>query len=178
MATPGRKNSKEAVARRRAVVADLYLKGYYQSEIARQTRVSQQQISADIRHLMKEWQKSALTDYDEAMQQELARINKRETEAWDAWERSKTQFKKRTIKGKAIGEGDTNLVEKSEQTEERNGDPRYLTIVENCSKQRCELLGLNKAPIKEPEELNINLSGLTAEELLTIAKIKSKINVA
>lgn len=176
MSNAGRKSNKEIVARRRAIVAELYLKGYYQSEIAQQVNVTQQQISSDLKALRKQWKESAIRDYDAALDEELARINRRETEAWDAWERSKQQFKQRNIKGRSVGEAQTSVTEKSERIEDRNGDPRYLNIVETCSKQRCELLGLNKAPLEKPKEVNLNLTGLTTEELLALSKIKQKIN--
>jgi len=176
MAKTGRKNNGDLVARRRAIISDLYLKGYYQSDIARQVNVSQQQISKDLAVIRKQWKESAIRNYDEALDQELARINKREIEAWEAWEKSKEQFRQRTIKGRAIGDSETNIVEKSETTEERYGDARLLSLVEACSKQRCDLLGLNKAPIEKPKEVNVNLSGLTTEQLLVLAQIKQKVN--
>ena len=176
MAKAGRQNKKDFVAKRRAIVAELFLKGYYQSEIANHVNVTQQQISSDLKAIRKEWKDSAIRDYDDALDQELARINRRETEAWEAWDRSKNQTKQRTIKGRSIGEGDTNIIEKSERTEDKIGDPRYLNIVEACSRQRCELLGLNKAPIEKPKEVNVNVSGLSTQELLVLAQIKQKIN--
>lgn len=145
-------------------IANLYLKGRFQHDIAVEIStkyypddpLTQQQISQDISKLVKRWRQSQLLDIDDAKTRELARIDNLELTYWDAWERSLEEFKSKVIKAKGTriekvkdGEAETETrstpVEQSQKSEDRNGDPRYLQGVQWCIEQRCKILGVYAA---------------------------------
>jgi len=143
---PGR-NAQERfrILERRKRVAALYLQGVSQWEIGRQLGVTQQCIAKDVRALEKDWQASAVVDIDAAKAKELARIDRLERVAWQAWRRScqrrekaSTRLEKRLDEDAKQGKTVT-----SKQTELRDGNPEYLKRVEWCINKRCELLKLN-----------------------------------
>lgn len=142
-----RKNKKEGVLERRAIVSKLYLQGWYQVDIAAEVGVTQQQVSADLKVLRSQWLESSLRDFDEARDQELFKIDNLEREYWSAWEKSKQDYKKKMTKVKG-GIKDPNYVEKTESEVIIFGDKRFLDGVQWCITKRCEILGLN-APIKK-----------------------------
>jgi DNA-binding transcriptional regulator LsrR (DeoR family) len=82
------KRSKSQKIRDRRLIASLYLKGEYQSDIAAQVGISQGQVSKELAILQAEWQTSALIDINEAKARELAKIDALELVYWQAWERS------------------------------------------------------------------------------------------
>jgi predicted transcriptional regulator len=174
----GRKNTLDAVANRRATVARLFLQGMWQADIAKHVNVTQQQVSKDIQVIRALWSKSMVEDYNQKVDEELAKINLLEQEYHEAWSRSKEQFKSRSIKGRAIGEENpTQLVEKHERTEERVGDPRYLQGIQWCIEQRCKIMGIpDKAPKQEVVH-SLDLTDLSDEQLRLLSEIKSKIDV-
>jgi transcriptional regulator with XRE-family HTH domain len=90
MANPGknRKNQLHQRLDRRRQVAQLYSRGLSQVEIAERLGVSQPTVSNDLKVLRAEWLPSALTDFNQAKAQELAKIDNLEREAWTAWQRS------------------------------------------------------------------------------------------
>jgi len=69
--------SKSRLARDRRKVADLYLKGVIQVDIAEKLSISQTTVSRDLKYLQKEWQSSALVDIDERKAEELAKVDRR-----------------------------------------------------------------------------------------------------
>lgn len=130
----------ENIENRRAIVSDMYLKGYQQTVIAKKVGVTQQQVSYDLKILMQQWKAEQLKNIDEMVTAELIKINKLEVEYYEAWEKSKG--KDTTIKRS----GKIEKPEFIQQVENSNfGDPRYLAGVQWCVNKRCELLGLNAA---------------------------------
>jgi len=135
---PGPKRNKDQREQDLAVVAEMYLRGKLQQEIAeylgsvREYTLSQQQISSDLRTIRKRWLDSALRDFDELKAQELAKVDHLELTYWDSWDRSKVSSPKdvhKVIQDFTIG------------------DPRFLTGVQWCINKRCEILGID-APAK------------------------------
>lgn len=124
-------------------IADLYLKGKTQAAIGAELGYSQQQIDYDLNEVKRRWREDTSINFDEAKQQELAKVDALERTYWDAWERSleekvKTRTEKQTGKdgGKASVEKESLL-----------GNPAYLAGVMNCIERRCKMLGLD-APQK------------------------------
>lgn len=78
----------------------MYLRGEYQSEIAKHFGVNQSTISRDIAALRDEWLQSALVDINEAKAKELAKVDQLEREYWDAWQRSREEYTSTIVKGK------------------------------------------------------------------------------
>jgi hypothetical protein len=61
------------------------LKGCPQALIAREFGVSQPLITADLKAIRKEWMKSGIRNFDEALNKELKKLDILEREAWAAW---------------------------------------------------------------------------------------------
>jgi hypothetical protein len=153
---PKKKRHPDEVERDRVKVAEMYLQGKSQSAIAKVFKVSQQQIAYDLKIIRQRWLESSIRDFDAAKSEELAKIDLIESEAWDAWLKSK-QFKETTTteKGKAPG-GDVDKT--SIKKEAREGDPRFLGIVDNCIRRRCAILGID-AELKY-QDVNVAIASL------------------
>jgi hypothetical protein len=146
MAAP--KRSQVQIERDRAEIARLYLQGVTQATIGERLDMTQQMVSYDLKAIRVRWRESALINFDEAKAAELAKIDNLEVTYWEAWERSLTEFKSKTIraKGADIKKARANA-EQTIKTEDRNGDPRYLEGVRWCIDRRIKLFGLDE-PIK------------------------------
>ena len=129
------------IERRRALVAEFYLKGWTQPAIASQLAVSQGTISRDLKAVRREWRDSRIGDFDEAVVIELKKVDRLEREAWSAWERSQEPVEAT----KVIQDGGGKKAEKT--VRQQQGDPRYLELVQRCIAARRALLGLD-APTK------------------------------
>lgn len=147
---PGPKRTPDQVLRDRAETARLYLQGVPQHEIAAKQGVTREQITYDLNVIRAEWVKNAQEGMTELVARELAKLDRIEAEAWAAWERScKSRERKRTKKTTG---GESDRLEAQVETEERDGDPRWLEIVAKCVDQRCKLRGLN-APQKHEHQV-------------------------
>lgn len=123
---------------RRVHVADLYVKGWTQREIASHLNVSQGLISQDMTALRAEWRASRLEDTQEFVDLELRKLDRLEREAWAAWDRSQKPAQEATTVTKDGADMPTK-----KKISGRNGDPRYLAVVAKCIERRCALLGLD-----------------------------------
>ncbi|HYH64872.1 MAG TPA: hypothetical protein VD866_09285, partial [Urbifossiella sp.] len=143
--------AETAAVARRAKVAALYLRGKSQVEIAKAVRASQPTVSRDLAALRAEWRSAAARDLGERVAEELARVDRLEAEAWEAWDRSRKAAEVTTTEkaGTRGGKGATPAVRSKASTRiiHRDGEPRFLHVVEWCISRRCELLGLD-APAK------------------------------
>jgi hypothetical protein len=74
---------------RKADVARLYLQGLTLWQIAQEVKVSQNTICKDLEQIRLEWLQSSLRDFDQRKAEELARLERVESEAWAAWVKSK-----------------------------------------------------------------------------------------
>jgi len=143
-------------------ITGYYLRGWYQSDIAKELGLSQQQISIDIRTIQTRWRKDTAINLDEAKQKELSRLDELEREFWQAWESSKDE------RTKARQEKTGDLVTKaSMEKEQRDGNPAFLQGVLSCIDRRCKLLGID-APVKT-QSIDIDLSKLSNEQLDQVA---------
>lgn len=141
---------------RRRQVAELYLRGKTQTEIALEVDMTVATISRDLKAIRQEWRASTLLDFDEAKNRELAKIDALEQTYWQAWYRSIGSHTSVKVEygGFAPAEGEPHLegsseirqtVKRTENTERLNGDPRYLSGVQDCITQRCKILGIYEA---------------------------------
>lgn len=154
MAQPRAKAQRE---RDRELISKYYLEGMNQYVIAKKLGITQATVSNDIKVLIRYWRISATNNIDQLKQTELAKINKLEIEYWNSWDRSKEEFKKKSLKQKYITNEMKQPLEINSATEDRNGDPRYLAGVQWCITKRCEILGIN-APVKTETNLTGNLT--------------------
>ncbi len=140
-------------------VARLYLQGKRQNEIAMSRQVTQSQISKDLKLLQAMWMESAQRDFDTVKQEQLAKIDHLEREAWAAWERS-LQDKEVTFTEQAnaspaaalltgLPEDDKPVLKPGStrtktyiRKEGQTGNTAYLAQVQWCIEQRCKIFAL------------------------------------
>jgi len=123
--------------------AALYLRGLTQHEIAQRLNISRQQISYDLKVLLRRWQESALADFNAKKAAELARVDELERTYWEAWERS-CQAREVTTQEKTQGgeaKADEARLKAGVRKEQRDGNPEFLRGVERCVELRCKITG-------------------------------------
>ena len=130
------------IAKDRKIIGKMYLRGMLQSEIAVKLKMSQPQVSRDLKGLHKEWLKSALIDFNEAKSKELAKIDNLEVTYWLGWLRSLKDAEKSVTEKTTSGNSKARI-----EREGQAGDPRFLTGVQWCINKRCEIIGID-APTK------------------------------
>lgn len=151
-----KRNSVE-MANDRRLIADYYLAGKTQVEIAYLMGLSQATVSRDLKAIQKIWMKQTSMNIEIARATELARLDKLENEYWKAWEKS---TKLTPIKLK-----DNAGVERTLYRPSNDGAPfgkvQYLSGVQHCIRQRRRLLGLD-APQKIHVEMRWELEIIEA----------------
>ena len=138
--------SKVTATQRRPQVAEMYIAGKYQTDIARHFGVTPTTIHNDLKAIRRQWAKEYAETWNDVVIEQLAKIDKQEREAWQAWERSKldaetketfTESSGKTQDGKPIV-GKTTLKKKSVG---QAGDPRFLQSIQWCIEQRLKVVG-------------------------------------
>ncbi len=140
---PVKRSHKLAIAQRRQKVADLYLQGWPQMEIAAHLGCAQTTVSGDLRRVRQEWRESSVRDFDEARAIELKKIDRVEREAWAAWERSQQPAQS------AHTTDEPNQRRTRRHVKNQYGDPRFLEQVNKCIGMRCTLLGLSLSRMED-----------------------------
>jgi hypothetical protein len=137
---------------------DLFLKGYSYRQIAdllnqRNAKmgldyaiVPPMRVYKDLKQLLINWKREHEENIDLYITKELSKLDKIETELWDAWERSKKRIVSK-IRQSGL---------KTERSETFAGNPRYLDLVLSVQQRRAKLLGLD-APVKV-DLPNVNVS--------------------
>ena len=143
---PVSRAKKMEVMGRREKVADLYIQGHTQAAIATQLGVVQSIVSGDLQVVRQQWLESSVRNFDLARAEQLLKLDRVESEAWEAWERSKKPSSTATI-----SEGE-NKKQSKRTIKQKDGDPRFLHIVGACVVQRRAILGLDMlSQVKEGE---------------------------
>jgi len=160
----------------RVFIANLLVKCFVIREIARQLNeknkiegrgytLSFQQVHSDIKLIYAEWKEQKMEFIDSKMEHETAKLDKIESECWEAWERSKEGKRKTVIEGGEIVAGQMSGGSlKEREIETTFGDTKFLDIIQKCMDRRAALLGLN-APMKILAGLENSISGMTREEI-------------
>lgn len=182
----GRKNNTKTDEylrlERRNRVAEHYLKGWTQQEIAASEKVAQATVSADLAAIRKGWLESSMVNFDEVKARELARIDALEAAAWAAWDRScedaitkSTQVKHAL---RVVGEREVQVsddeadgtkkepitemvpIEKTanKQAKGQAGDPRFMERISWCIEQRVKIFGIVKKDDLDAKGVTINLN--------------------
>ena len=165
----GRRRDAAEIARDRRRVADLYLQGWLQTDIAADLGIDQSTVSRDLKALQGAWLHSALLDFNEAKAQQLAKIDRLEREYWEAWARScqaeetitqrtkgEVERRKDEKTGKFV---DTRPAELTKAQRDRTGDPRFLQGVQWCIDRRIKILGVDSAQKLDIGDLTIHYTG-------------------
>lgn len=157
------KSSRETteLAHRRQKIAEMYLRGEYQTTIAAAMGIDQAQVSRDLKMIRSLWLASTVRDFDTARAQELAKIDAVEREYWTAWERSKED--KEISVQEASADGKKKKV--SLRKEGQAGAPAFLAGVLSCIERRCAVLGLDA-----PKRFTIKWDDLSEEQIERLAK--------
>lgn len=144
-----------------AIIAELYLQGWQQSDIAARIGITQPQVSYDLKVIQKRWREDTAINMDEARNRELTRIDMLEREYWDAWARSKEEKTKTRQEAKGKDESGRPIVTRlTGEKEQMIGNPQYLAGVQWCISERCKLLGIY-APEQRKHSGSIAIKGYT-----------------
>lgn len=175
---PGARRSKVQRERDLKVEAELYLKGWFQWQIAehislnRDYNLTQGAIANDLRDLRQRWIDSALVALDERQAEELARINQLERQYWEAWENSLRS--EETELDETADRGDR----RQHITKTSQGEPRYLQGIQWCIARRIEMFGLDAPKKLDVRRANVNvdlnLETMSSDELRDLERILSK----
>lgn len=145
----GPKRTPDEVLRDRAEITRLNMEGKTQNEIIaalggiRDYKLSVQTIARDLKAVRLEWLNTSVENYEKTALIELARIDREEAEAWDAWERSKRPIIRRKTGESAKGPIDERTCDEYEDgtIAERDGNPAFLQRLESIRQRRCAILG-------------------------------------
>lgn len=159
------------IENRLQVVAPLYRRGWTEREIMMEVRkrlglpkYSTYTVHMDVQRLLREWREERLTDTDAKITSEVARLKLVIREAWEAWEKSKEDYNKKTqtqighpAENPATGQMTVETVKAIMYDAEKRGfgDPRYLDVILKAEGQICKLLGLDKVVL----DLNAGFQG-------------------
>ena len=177
----------------RAQITELYLQGVQIAEIARKMGRSFKAVQLDLEVVRRRWLTSQVRDFERAKAEELAKINRIEQEAWEAWMRSKNKRTRtrsqRTKKPVLVMVDEINSQEQERtertiltvETNEQVGDPRFMSQMAWCVEMRSKILGIlapqKIAPTNPEGDQPYNaadLSLLSAEELHLLNALWSK----
>ena len=139
----GRRRNAAEIARDRRRVADLYLQGWLQIDIATDLGIDQSTVSRDLKALQGVWLKSTLIDFDEAKAREIAKVDRLEREYWEAWRRSCEDAE--TVRQEGDPKKPPSRVIKTSKGQA--GSSQFLQGVQWCIDKRCKILGID-APQK------------------------------
>lgn len=142
----GRRRGTTEIIRDRRRIADLYLQGWTQADIAEDVGRGIGTVNRDLKAIQAQWIDSALIDFDEAKAKELAKVDRLEREYWDAWERSKENkevtTKEQTKGAGVVGDG---KIKAQKRSEGQVGHAAFLTGVQWCIERRCKIIGIDAA---------------------------------
>jgi hypothetical protein len=154
---PARLRSPGQVQADRAKISNMYLRGFSLMTIANEMGVSRENVAYEMGKIRKEWRASAVFDFALARQQELARIDLIEQEAWRAWENSKapieatsTRQRRRDLKfpmavprpGEEAELPVDSVSEANKRSTMRDPNAGFLDRIAWCVEMRCKILGL------------------------------------
>jgi len=141
------KRTKQERLAGRARIAELYLEGTRQVEIAKiltnETGIiySLDMVKVDVSKIRKDWLESSIRDFDQLKSEQLAKLDVLERNAWDQWHRSCESSKKVTIEDKK--DSAFPGVNTKTETISEVGDPRYLNTILSIIERRCKILSLD-----------------------------------
>ena len=157
------------------VVAEMYLKGRSMREIGLQIGVSISQVKYDLDAVRKEWREARPAEYSALVDEQLAKIDRLEREAWDAWESSKGVQETTIVATEGtVGDGQQLPRKATIRREQAHGNPAHWENAFRCVDRRCKLLGLDaptraehSGPGGKPIEVRL-VHEMTDDELAAI----------
>lgn len=154
-------------------IAELYLRGLKQYQIAEAMEMTESTVSRDLDAIRAQWKESPLIDFNEAVQRELAVLDIIQAQAFEAWEKSKED---EVFKMQSGGEGLEARGTISRRS--RVGDEKYLKIIRDCVDTRAKLLGLYKQTIehtgKDGQPIQVNTTIDTMKPLFQMMRARER----
>jgi predicted transcriptional regulator len=139
---PNEKRSEMQVLLDRAKILELSLKGWQQQHIAHELNMSPAMVSRDMKAIREQLKEQTLDDAEIAKNREKRRLEMIIYELWQAWEQSKKPVTT-TVKSAQEEKGSRAQI----KTQQKTGDPRYMALIIEASKEIRKLEGLD-APTK------------------------------
>ena len=125
-------------------ITSLRLQGLSHRAIAEDVGLSHAEVGRTLKRILAEWKKQSSQNIETQISEKEAMLYRVMNTAWMAYERSIGEVRKEIRKVKRAGQGgNAPAAEVTVTTEELNGDPRYLTIIENCIRDLRDLKGLD-----------------------------------
>jgi len=128
----------------RVLITEMYLRAVPQYKIAEELGLSPATITNELKKIRQLWLDAQITNFNERQVTELAKIDKLESEAWVAWDKSKegetTTTKKVIDKLGGIKAGVTK--EDADTFKPSPGNPAYLNKIQWCIETRIKMFGL------------------------------------
>lgn len=174
MIDPNKKAKAQRLARLQ-IVAKLHLRGHslrsIRAEVMRRLSLptySLDTVRKDVLTLQEEWRSERLTDYDQAVSLELARIDTAVSELWAQWELSKTDHERAVTKrrahlkdnGSSAATPSPDSIEETREAIRGLGNVAYMAEIRQQLIERRKILGLYS-----PEKREIT-ADLTVQEKL------------
>jgi predicted transcriptional regulator len=180
MNNPTYKRTKIQKEKDQVLIAEKTLKGFSQAMIAAELGITQQQVSKDLMKIRTQWKMEQTQHVDDIINKELQKCDLIEREAWQAWDRSCEEARRRIVK--AIGktsdknkEEKPSTIEQTTQTEQRDGDPQHLHTVLQSMSRRAKLLGLDR-PQRVEQSGTIVMENVSSDAILAeIQKLEAEI---
>ncbi len=126
-------------------VVKLYLKGKSVLDISKLRGVPRQAIYHDLRVARKIWRKRNDQAAESLIAEEVAKIDRMESELWEQWELSKQDATELTIERGA----DKKIAKRSKKTKGQTAEARYLELALKCVDKRCRLLKIGEYATEE-----------------------------
>ena len=149
------KNSEFAILDRRKRVAEMYMAGSGQWEIARTIGIERETVFLDLGYIRKAWLEKMVGDFDSRKAEELAKIDHIERRMWESYDRScgedqvtRTKEKYTSAEG---NEAYKNVVTKRKTP----GNTKYIEKIQWCIELRCKIFGIIKDEKRESVNNNI-----------------------
>lgn len=169
-----RQNEEYRLMKRRVEVAEMYLSGHSQVQIAEKMDVSVNTVAKDLHEIRRVWVSRMEAVFEERKAQELAKIDRLEQVAWEAYERSRGKCRsvrtrneriRQSVPGRGGRTGTARMVPMKEVKEEtvkdrEEGDPRFLEQVSWCIETRLRLMGLLKGETTNNNTVFIDWAGM------------------
>lgn len=137
------KSQETAMFKRRWDVVELHLAGCSQMAIARRLNIAQGTVSKDLAFIHQEWEVTIPRDFKAARDLALAKIERIEREAWEAWDESRKPLITVDRSTEDAGQEETKKRRSRTRSKTQSGDTRHLLVVQKCVQQRAALLGLD-----------------------------------
>lgn len=151
MAPKGR--TKAQILQEREIIAELYLKGWTERQIANYLELSHAMIHQELLKIRDGWSKRAIECYDLRVNKELRRLDMVERECWAAWERSQgtlqSELTERIATGRDGSGTPVGRVRTMTKTEAKVGDVQFMNAILKVISERIRLLQLAPTPPKQ-----------------------------